>query len=150
MAWQVLCEVIAGVDGDVIASLLRDALEAYAAGDDEHRPNGGEERTDEAKASQRCVVAAVVVAHVRCRDPFFRARLRGLDKLIVPRWCDFFSGLPNKHPLHVYTSYLEKCTVYEKAIERFVAPTYLEFAFLCFSSPCASVRAINLRVGMDG
>eukprot|EP00752_Nemacystus_decipiens_P014731 g13119.t2 len=39
---DVLCEVLAGVDGEVIASLLRDALEAYAAGVDEHRrPNGG-------------------------------------------------------------------------------------------------------------
>lgn len=45
MARQVLREVLAGVDGEVIASLLRDALEAYAAGGDdgEHRPsaNGG-------------------------------------------------------------------------------------------------------------
>ncbi|CAM9634972.1 unnamed protein product [Ectocarpus fasciculatus] len=30
---EVLCDVLAGVDGGVIASLLREALEAYAAGD---------------------------------------------------------------------------------------------------------------------
>lgn len=46
MTRQALCEVLAGVDGEVIASLLRDALEAYAdadaAGGDGQRPNGGE------------------------------------------------------------------------------------------------------------
>lgn len=43
VAWQVLCEVLAGVDGDVIASLLRDALEAYAAGEEGHSSDGGED-----------------------------------------------------------------------------------------------------------
>lgn len=62
VAWQVLCEVLAGVDGEVIASLLRDALEAYAAGDAEQHCTTGDGERDGAKSDGWmgvCVAAAV-------------------------------------------------------------------------------------------
>ena len=51
MRWQVLCEVLAGVNSDVVAPLLQSALEAYSAdvpdrgeGDGGRgQQNGGEE-----------------------------------------------------------------------------------------------------------
>ena len=93
--------MLAGVDGEVIASLLRDALEAYAAGGDKHwLRGGGEEREVEVEFEVRCVVAAVVPPYPWQKKP---QTLSSGDtaRLRLSCWADFFGGLPSEHPLPI-------------------------------------------------